>query len=70
MGQTLETRLEMSDFVGFWKRVLISLLDFIILAIPAYYLNRWSLSAAENYNSLIPLLIEWGRWQRSIFLWL
>ncbi|OMD41266.1 hypothetical protein BSK56_27805 [Paenibacillus borealis] len=59
MEQTLETRLEMSDFVGFWKRILVSLLDFIILAIPAYYLSRWSLASAENYNSLIPLLLEW-----------
>lgn len=59
MEQTLETRLEMSDFVGFWKRILISLLDFIILAIPAYYLSRWSLASSENYNSLIPLLLEW-----------
>lgn len=60
MEQTLETRLEQSDFVGFWKRALISLLDFAVLAVPSYFLNRWSLSSAENYNSFIPLLIEWG----------
>ncbi|WP_310831714.1 RDD family protein [Paenibacillus pedocola] len=59
MEQDITERLAEYDYVGFWQRVLISLLDFLILAIPAYFLNRWAVSAAEQYHSGIPLWIQW-----------
>ncbi|MRN51717.1 RDD family protein [Paenibacillus monticola] len=48
-----------ADFVGFWKRVLITLLDGAILIIPALLLNRLSSSLADFWQSEIPLIIPW-----------
>ncbi|CAH1216405.1 hypothetical protein PAECIP111892_04309 [Paenibacillus auburnensis] len=59
MERDITEHLAEYDYVGFWQRVLISLLDFLILAIPAYFLNRWAVSAAEQYHSGIPLWIQW-----------
>lgn len=44
MEQRVEEQLDLDDYVGFWKRVLISFLDFLILALPTYFLNRLCVS--------------------------
>lgn len=59
MKQSIIEQFEGNDFAGFWKRVLISILDVIILAVPAYFLNNWVLAAAEDYRSAVPLLLQW-----------
>lgn len=56
----LAERLGTNDFVGFWKRVLISFLDFLILALPGYLLNRLAVSATEQFHTYVPQLIHWG----------
>ena len=58
MPQTLEEQLDLDDYIGFWKRVLIHFIDFLILALPTYALNRISVSAAESMDSAFPLLIQ------------
>lgn len=59
MEPSIIERLPEYEYVGFWKRVLINLLDFLILAIPAYFLNKWAVWAAEQYHSGIPLWVQW-----------
>ncbi|OMF89985.1 RDD family protein [Paenibacillus sp. FSL R7-0273] len=59
MEHSITERLAESDYVGFWKRVLISILDFLILALPIYFINGLAVSAAVQYQSGIPLWIEW-----------
>lgn len=58
MEQRIEEQLDLDDYVGFWKRVLISFIDFLILAIPTYFLNRLCVSAAESAESAFPLFIQ------------
>ncbi|KUP24684.1 RDD family protein [Paenibacillus sp. DMB5] len=60
MEHSITERLVESDYAGFWKRVLISIVDFLILALPVYFINGWAVSAAERYQSGIPLWIQWG----------
>ncbi|MNE26991.1 RDD family protein [compost metagenome] len=59
MEHSITERLAESDYAGFWKRVLINLVDFLILALPVYFINGWAVSAAERYQSGIPLWIQW-----------
>lgn len=59
MEHSITERLAESDYTGFWKRVLINLVDFLILALPVYFINGWAVSAAERYQSGIPLWIQW-----------
>ncbi|WP_042203328.1 RDD family protein [Paenibacillus camerounensis] len=59
MENSLTDRLAEDDFVGFWKRLLISILDTLILALPMYFINGWAVSAAEQYQSGIPLWLQW-----------
>lgn len=59
MERSITERLAESDYAGFWKRVLISIVDFLILALPVYFINGWAVSAAERYQSGIPLWIQW-----------
>ncbi|ULO06570.1 RDD family protein [Paenibacillus sp. 19GGS1-52] len=47
------------DFVGFWPRLLISLIDGAILIGPIYLLNRWATSLVNTWHSEIPILIPW-----------
>ncbi|NOU79574.1 hypothetical protein GC101_11875 [Paenibacillus sp. LMG 31459] len=58
MEQRIEEQLDLDDYVGFWKRVLISFIDFLILALPTYFLNRLCVSAAESAESAFPLFIQ------------
>lgn len=46
-------------YIGFWKRVLIYLIDIIILAIPSVYLYRYSYFVAIDLQSGIPLIARW-----------
>lgn len=41
------------------KRLLTSVLDTLILALPMYFINGWAVSAAEQYQSGIPLWLQW-----------
>lgn len=59
MEHSITERLAESDYTGFWKRVLINLVDFLILSLPVYFINGWAVSAAERYQSGIPLWIQW-----------
>lgn len=58
MELNVANRLEGSDYVGFWKRVLISFVDFLVMILPSYLLNRLVTSAAEGLQSAIPLFIQ------------
>ncbi|AIQ56610.1 RDD family protein [Paenibacillus borealis] len=58
MEQRIEQQLDWSDYVGFWKRVLIHFVDFLVLALPTYLLNRICVSAAESAESAFPLFIQ------------
>lgn len=59
MENSITDRLAEDDFVGFWKRLLTSVLDTLILALPMYFINGWAVSAAEQYQSGIPLWLQW-----------
>jgi uncharacterized RDD family membrane protein YckC len=58
MNQGVEEQLDLDAYVGFWKRVLINFVDFLILALPDYVLNRISVAAAESADSAVPLFIQ------------
>ncbi|MEK4518163.1 RDD family protein [Paenibacillus sp. FSL H8-0122] len=58
MEPWIEEELNLYDFVGFWKRVLINFIDFLILMFPTYLLERISVSAAESAGSAFPLFIQ------------
>ncbi|WP_157685383.1 RDD family protein [Paenibacillus donghaensis] len=62
MKQTGSTRVERlleDDFVGFGMRVLISLIDALILAVPSYLLDRWVPSWADSLQNELPLALPW-----------
>ncbi|WP_379135738.1 RDD family protein [Paenibacillus sp. sgz500958] len=59
MEETLIDRMESKDFVGFWKRVLISFLDVFILAVPLLLLYYVSNSLAVHWESEIPIITRW-----------
>ena len=48
MEPWIEEELNLYDFVGFWKRVLINIIDSLILILPTYLLARISVPAAES----------------------
>ncbi|WP_158082221.1 RDD family protein [Paenibacillus ferrarius] len=47
------------QYIAFWKRVQMHLLDFLIIGIPAVLLYRFSLSTSIKINSVFPLIIYW-----------
>jgi uncharacterized RDD family membrane protein YckC len=47
------------QFIGFWKRVQMHLLDLLIIGIPAVLLYRFSLSTSIKFGSVFPFAIYW-----------
>ncbi|WP_379154841.1 RDD family protein [Paenibacillus sp. sgz5001063] len=60
MERSVEDQLVASEFVGFWKRVLISIVDVLVLLLPAYLINKFFVWATEYYHSAIPLFIQFA----------
>lgn len=56
----VEEQIHPEDYVGFWKRVLVSFIDFLILLLPNYVLNRLFVSAAVSVDSSLPLFIQFA----------
>ncbi len=52
-------RLEQEDFIGFWKRVLATILDLLIILIPAVIVYWISNSLAVSLHSEIPIILEY-----------
>jgi len=50
-----------NDFVyfGFWKRILMRVIDFGILLIPYLILYRLAVILSTNINSLVPYIVLW-----------
>jgi uncharacterized RDD family membrane protein YckC len=48
-----------TQYVGFWKRLLIYVVDVIIMAIPLLYLYRLSTNLSLELHSVIPLIFKW-----------
>ncbi|QUL56011.1 RDD family protein [Paenibacillus tritici] len=60
MEQRIEQQLDWSDYVGFWSRVLVTFIDFVILALPTFVLDRMSISVAVSAGSVFPLFIQFA----------
>lgn len=52
-------RLEQEDFIGFWKRVLATILDLLIILIPAVIVYWIFNSLAISLHSEIPIILEY-----------
>jgi uncharacterized RDD family membrane protein YckC len=52
-------RLEQEDFIGFWKRVLATILDLLIILIPAVIVYWIFNSLAFSLRSEIPIILEY-----------
>jgi uncharacterized RDD family membrane protein YckC len=52
-------RLEQEDFIGFWKRVLATILDLLIILIPAVFVYWIFNSLAVSLHSEIPIILEY-----------
>jgi uncharacterized RDD family membrane protein YckC len=52
-------RLENEDFIGFWKRVLASILDLLVILIPAVIVYMLFNSLAVSLHSEIPIILEY-----------
>lgn len=52
-------RLEQEDFIGFWKRVLATILDLLIILIPAVIVYWIFNSLAVSLHSEIPIILEY-----------
>lgn len=52
-------RLEQEDFIGFWKRVLATILDLLIILIPAVIVYWIFNSLAVSLYSEIPIILEY-----------
>ena len=52
-------RLEQEDFIGFWKRVLATILDLLIILIPAVIVYWIFNSLAVSLHSEIPIVLEY-----------
>jgi uncharacterized RDD family membrane protein YckC len=46
-------------YIGFWKRVLMHILDLLIIGIPAVLLYRISLNTSIKIGSVFPFVIYW-----------
>lgn len=46
-------------YFGFWKRVLMRLIDFVILIVPYLILYRLSVTFSTQFHSLIPYIGLW-----------
>ncbi|OKP98983.1 RDD family protein [Paenibacillus sp. P46E] len=60
MDRRVEEELVPGDFTGFGKRVLISIVDVLVLLLPAYVVNKFFVWATEHYHSGIPLFIQFA----------
>lgn len=49
---------DQTDLVGFWKRVLVAILDIIVLAIPGVLLYWMFNTLAESLQSEIPIIVQ------------
>jgi uncharacterized RDD family membrane protein YckC len=47
------------QFIGFWKRVQIHILDLLIVGIPAVMLYKFSLSTSIKFSSVFPFIFYW-----------
>jgi uncharacterized RDD family membrane protein YckC len=47
------------DYVGFWKRVMASILDFLVMIIPAVLIYFLSHSLATSMHSEIPIILQY-----------
>ncbi|MDQ0876494.1 putative RDD family membrane protein YckC [Paenibacillus sp. V4I3] len=47
------------QYIGFWKRVLMYILDLIIIGIPSILLYRFSLNTSIKIGSVFPFIIYW-----------
>lgn len=47
------------QYIGFWKRVLMHILDLMIIGIPAVLLYRFSLTTSIKIGSVFPFVIYW-----------
>ncbi|WP_313640265.1 RDD family protein [Paenibacillus sp.] len=52
-------RLEQEDFIGFWRRVLATILDLIVILIPAVIVYWIFNSLAISLHSEIPIILEY-----------
>ncbi|KAA1183508.1 RDD family protein [Paenibacillus sp. B2(2019)] len=51
--------LEQEDFIGFWKRVLATILDLLVILIPAVIVYMLFNSLAVSLHSEIPIILEY-----------
>ncbi|UKS29950.1 RDD family protein [Paenibacillus sp. HWE-109] len=47
------------QYIGFWKRVQMHILDLLIIGIPAVLLYRFSLNTSVKIGSVFPFVIYW-----------
>lgn len=47
------------QYIGFWKRVLMHILDLLIIGVPAVSLYRFSLNTSIKIDSIFPFVIYW-----------
>ncbi|MBY3619451.1 RDD family protein [Acinetobacter sp. CUI P1] len=59
MDNYMVERLEQEDFIGFWKRVLATILDLLIILIPAVIVYWIFNSLAVSLHSEIPIILEY-----------
>ncbi|AIQ34128.1 hypothetical protein R50345_05420 [Paenibacillus sp. FSL R5-0345] len=59
MDNNAVERLEQEDFIGFWKRVLATVLDLLIILIPAVIVYWIFNSLAVSLHSEIPIILEY-----------
>ncbi|WP_375105010.1 RDD family protein [Paenibacillus sp. RS8] len=59
MDNNAVERLEQEDFIGFWKRVLATILDLLIILIPAVIVYWIFNSLAVSLHSEIPIILEY-----------
>jgi uncharacterized RDD family membrane protein YckC len=58
MESNINSELKEIKFIGFWRRVIIQLIDFITF-IPIVYLYNLSVNLSINMESIIPYVIYW-----------
>ncbi|MEW9697777.1 RDD family protein [Paenibacillus sp. SI8] len=47
------------QYIGFWKRVWMHIVDLIIICVPAVLLYRFSLSTSIKIGSVFPFIVYW-----------
>ncbi|MEK3865349.1 RDD family protein [Paenibacillus sp. FSL H7-0716] len=59
MDNILPEHLDQENFIGFWKRVLASILDFLVIGIPGVIVYWILNSLAVSLHSEIPIILEY-----------